>query len=143
MNTFSLQQISETGNLDSNLITRQCKLDLMTSYLENKSMNPRLRQDKLAKELVCSSSTLQRCRQDLNVLSLYRIPPNSHRRKQKTSNHENDLATSNDLKRPQLTSKVSCQNIETVKPRKSELKGGANFAINGEYLDEIFLDKIF
>ena len=36
------------------------------------------------------------------MLSPYRIPPDSHKRKQKNSNHENDLEkpqmTSNDLK---------------------------------------------
>ena len=49
-NTPSLQQISQTGNLDSNLITRQYKLDLMAKFLEKKAMNPRLRQDQIAKK---------------------------------------------------------------------------------------------
>ena len=57
----------------------------------------------------CPSSTLQRYRQDINMLSPFIIPPNNHKRKQKISNREHDLErpqmTSNDLKRPQLTSK--------------------------------------
>ena len=97
-NTFSLQQRSQTGNLDSILFLRQYKLDLMARFLEIKYMNPRLRQDQKAKELGCSSSTLQRYRQDMNFLSRYRIPPNSHKRRQKISNREHDL------ERPQLTS---------------------------------------
>ena len=59
-NTFSLEQISKTGNLDSNLILRHYKLDLMARFLEIISVNPKIRQDKLAKEFGCSSSTLQR-----------------------------------------------------------------------------------
>ena len=40
-----------------------------------KSVNHRLGQDQIAKELGCSSSTLQRYRNDINMLSPYRIPP--------------------------------------------------------------------
>ena len=50
-NTFSLQQISRTGNLDSNLITRQYKLDLMAEFLETKTINPKLKKPEIVKEL--------------------------------------------------------------------------------------------
>ena len=33
-NTFSLQQISQTSNLDFNLILRQEKLDLLARFME-------------------------------------------------------------------------------------------------------------
>ena len=46
-------------------------------------MNLRLRQDQIAKELGCSSSTFQRYRQDINMLSPYGIPLNTDKRKQK------------------------------------------------------------
>ena len=36
-NSFSLQQISKTGNLESNLITRQYKLNLMARFMEIKN----------------------------------------------------------------------------------------------------------
>ena len=39
-NTFSLQQMSQTGNLDSNLILRQYKFDPMAWFYGKKSMNP-------------------------------------------------------------------------------------------------------
>ena len=42
-NTFSLKQTSKTGNLDANLIARQCKLDIMARFMEIKSVNLRLR----------------------------------------------------------------------------------------------------
>ena len=54
-NTFSLEQISKTGNVDANSILLQHKLDLMARFMEIESINPKLKQ----KELGCSSSTLQ------------------------------------------------------------------------------------
>ena len=49
MNTFSLEQISKTANVDFNLILRQNKLDLMARFMEKKFVNPKLRQDQIAK----------------------------------------------------------------------------------------------
>ena len=104
-NTFSLKQVSKTSNIVSNLILRQYKLDLMARFLKINSVNPNLKQDQVAKKLGCSSSTLQRYRQGLNMLPPFSIPPKSHKRKQKISNREHDLErpqmTSIDLKRPQ------------------------------------------
>ena len=53
-NTFSLQQMSQTGNLDSNLLLRHYKLDLMARFKGRKSMNPNSKQSEVAKEIVCS-----------------------------------------------------------------------------------------
>ena len=50
---FCLKQISKTGNLDSNLIQRQYNLGLMTMFMAIKSVNPKLGQDQMAKELSC------------------------------------------------------------------------------------------
>ena len=55
MNNIFLEQISKTGNLDSILILRQYKLDLMARLMELESVNPRVRQDQISKDLVCSS----------------------------------------------------------------------------------------
>ena len=98
INTFSSQQISQTGNLDCSLITRLCKLDLMAKFMEIKSINRKLKQSQRAKDLGCSSSTLEQYRQDKKMLSPYRIPPIGHKRKQKISNREYHL------ERPQKTS---------------------------------------
>ena len=43
--------------------------------------------------------------------------------------------TSEDLKRPLLTSKES--SAEPVKPKKNKLEGAGKTEINGEFLDEI------
>ena len=64
-----------------------------------KSRNPKLSKDQIVKDLGMSKSTLQRHTPDLYMLSLYRIPPNTHKIKQKLSNCEHDL------ERPQMPSK--------------------------------------
>ena len=56
-NTFSLEQTSKTGNLDSTLILRQYKLDLSAKFTEIEPFNPRLRKDQIGKELGCSACT--------------------------------------------------------------------------------------
>ena len=108
-NTISLEQISKTGIPDSKLILRQYKIDLMARFMIIKSINPKLGQSEIAKELGYSSDNLQRYKNDRNMLSPYKIPPdNTNKRRQKISIREHDLEgtqmTSNDLKRRQMTS---------------------------------------
>ena len=62
--TFPSNQISKTGKLGAQLKLRHYKLDLITRFIEFKSINPKIRQDQKAKELSYSSSILQRCRPD-------------------------------------------------------------------------------
>ena len=141
--TFSLEQISKKGNVDSNLITGQYKHDLMARFMEIKAVNPRLKQNQTAKELGCSSSTLQRYRNDLKMPSSHRIPPNSHKRKQNVSNGEQETdrpqLTSNDLAK-HGTDTESIVERTSNKRNKNILKAGSvheNVEINGEYSDEI------
>ena len=47
--TFSLQQISRTGNVGSNLILRLYKPDLVARFMEIKSVNPKLKQSEIPK----------------------------------------------------------------------------------------------
>ena len=75
-NTFSLQQISRTSNLVAILISRQYKLNLMADFMRVKNENPKLKQSEIANKLGLSSSTLQRYRNDINMLSPYGIQPN-------------------------------------------------------------------
>ena len=71
-NNFTLQQKSRTCNLDSDLIPRQNKLNLMADFLRLKYENPKLKQSEKAKQLCHSTSTLQRYSNDINVLSPHR-----------------------------------------------------------------------
>ena len=47
----------------------------MARFIEIKSMSPKLTPKEIAKELGYSTSSLQRYRQDTNMLSPYRIQP--------------------------------------------------------------------
>ena len=67
--TFSLQQISRTSSIDANLLSRQYKLNLMADFMRGKYENPKLKQSEIANILSLSSSTLQRYRNDKNMLS--------------------------------------------------------------------------
>ena len=96
-----------------------------------------MRQSEIASHLNMSTSTLQRYRNDINMLSPYRKNPNNVKRRPKKSKID-DIC---DHKRPQMTS----NNLETnpkepVKNKKSKLKGGSvqeDFEINEHYLDKI------
>ena len=136
-NSFSLQQIQKTSNLDANLISRQYKLNLMADFMKVKYENPKMKQSKIANQLGMSSSTLQKYRNDTNMLSPYRINPNNVKKRTKKPKID-DIA---DLKRPQMTSNdVKTTSNETVKNKKTKLKGGAiqeNIEIIEHYLDKI------
>ena len=129
-NSFSLQQIQETSNLDANLISRQYKLNLMADFMKVKYENPRMKQSEIANQLGMSSSTVQRYRNDINMLSPYRINPNNVKKRPKKTKIDDN----GDLKRPQMTSN------ESVKNKKNKLKGGSlqeDVEINEHYLDKI------
>ena len=133
-NSFSLQQIQKTSNLDANLISRQYKLNLMADFMKVKYENPRLKQSETANQLGMSSSTVQRFRNDINMLSPYRISPNNTEKRSKKAEIDNN----SDLKRPQTTSNdLKTTSDEPVKNKKNKLKGGSNIEINEHYLDKI------
>ena len=145
-NSFSLQQIQKTSNLDANLISRQYKFNLMADFMRVNYENPKMRQSEIANQLGKSASTLQRYRNEINMLSPYRINSNNTNKRTKkvkntdfnnNSQHEADIKlTSNDLKRPQLTSNENSKKTKT----KNNLKGGSlqeNIEINEHYLDKI------
>ena len=149
MNTPSLTEINKTANMDPNLITKHYKLKLMNDFLNIKYQNPKMKQSEIANQLGISSSTLKRYRNDINMLSPYRINQNNGKKRTKkalntdfdnNSPHEADIQrpqmTSNELKRPQ-----SISNENNKKSRvKNILKGGSvqdNIEINEHYLDKI------
>ena len=136
-NSFSLQQIQKTSNLDANLISRQYKLNLMADFMKVKYENPRMKQSEIANQLGMSSSTVQRYRNDINMLSPYRINPNNVKKRTKKAKIDDNA----DLKRPQMTSNdLKTTSDEPVKNKKNKLKGGflqENIEINEHYLDKI------
>ena len=72
MSTFSLEQRSQTEHIDAFLVLRHYILDLLSLFMELKSINPNLKQDQIAKELGYSSFTLQRYRHDIKMQRLYK-----------------------------------------------------------------------
>ena len=102
-NNFSLQQIQKTSNLDANLISRQYKLNLMADFMKVKYENPRMKQSEIANQLGMSSSTLQRYRNDINMLSPYRISANNVKKRTKKAKIDDigDLKRPHDFKRSQ------------------------------------------
>ena len=145
--SFFLQQKQKTSNLDANLISRHFRLNLMADFVRLKYEKPRMKQSQIANQMNLSTSTLQRYRNDENMLSPYRINPNNTNKRTKmdlngnfdnNSHHKSNVKrpqrTSNDLKRLQSISEI----LHEVEPDKSKnkLKGGANFEINDHYSDE-------
>ena len=82
-NSFSLQQIQKTSNLDAKLICRQYKLNLMADFMRMKYENPKSKQSEVANQVGCCPSTLQSYTSDLNKLSSYRIQPETPIKEQK------------------------------------------------------------
>ena len=141
-NTFSLEQIAKTGDLNAGLIMRQNKLDKTSKFMEIKSINPKLKQSKIVREPKISSSTLQRDRREKNMLSPNRIS-NCHTRKQKTSKHtEHDLKmTSKDLK---MTSEDANENDEPISKKvKTMIKSRGGDPNDNHTQGKILIEQVF
>ena len=148
--SFSSQQIKKTSNHDANLISRQYKLNLMADFMQIKYENPKFKQSEIANRLGYPSSTLQRYRNDINMLSAYRIQPNNINKRTKkalNTNFNNDSHCEPALRRPQMTStdlKITQTNTKSDKKNKNVLQAGSmqeNIELNEHYLDEL-LDNI-
>ena len=78
----------------------------MADFMRVKYENPKTKQSEIANQLGMSSSTSQRYRNDINMLSPYRINPNnSNKRTKKVKNtdFDNNSHHEADVKRPQRT----------------------------------------
>ena len=137
-NTPSLNEINKNSAMDPNMLTKYYKVKLMNDFMNIKYQNPKMTQSEISSQLNMSSSTIKRYRNDINMLSPYRISRNNvKKRSKKAKNDNNDeprrrQMTSNDLK---ITSNDKKQK------QRNNLKGGAvqedNFEINEHYLDKI------
>ena len=124
-NSFSLQQIQKTSNLDANLISRQYKLNLMADFMRLKYENPKMKQSEIANQLSLSSSTIQRYRNDINMLSPYRNNQNNtnkRAKKAKNTNFDNNSSRDTDLK--MTSNDLKTTSTEPVKNKRYKLKGG-------------------
>ena len=143
-NSFSLQQIQKTSNLDANLISRQYKINLMAEFMRLKYENLKMKQSEIANQLSLSSSTIQRYGNDINMHSSYRIQPNNinNKRIKKAKNtiSDNNSQPNHDDKRPQTTSNdLKTTQAKSNRKNKNILKAGSvqqNIELNEHYSDE-------
>ena len=138
MNTPSLNEINKNSSMDPNTLTKYYKLKLMNDFMNIKYQNPKMTQSEISSQLNMSSSTIKRYRNDINMLSPYRINPNNTKKRSKKAKIDDN----SDLKRPQLTSndlKITSNDKKTRS--KNVLKAVSvqeeNIEINEHYLDKI------
>ena len=144
--TFSLQQKSRSSNLDANLISRQYKLNLMVIFMRLKYENAKLKQSEKSNQLKYSPSTLQRYRNDINMLSPYRTQSNNINKRTNNASNTNFEINSHretDVKRLQMTSNGrKTTQTKSNKKNKNNLKAACaheNIENNDQKYDE-FLD---
>ena len=139
MNTPPLNEINKNSAMDPNMLTKYYKLKLMNDFMNIKYQNPKMTQSEISSQLNMSSSTIKRYRNDINMLSPYRINPNNVKKQSKKAKID-DIG---DLKRPQMTSIDSETNSkEPVKNKKNKLKGGGITLQENDEINEHYLDKI-
>ena len=130
-NTPSLNEINKNSTMNPNMLTKYYKLKLMNDFMNIKYQNPKMTQSEISSQLNKSPSTVQRYRNDINMISPYRINSNNVKKQQKKTKIDNN----GDLKRPQMTSN------DKKTRSKNVLKAGSiqeeNIEINEHYLDKI------
>ena len=123
--------------MNPNMLTKYYKLKLMNDFMNIKYQNPKMTQPEIASQLNMSSSTIQRYRNDINMISPYRINPNNVKKRSKKVKID-DIG---DLKRPQMTSNDLKTTSIDKKKAKNVLKAGSiqeeKIEINEHYLDKI------
>ena len=126
-NTPSSNEMNKAANMNPNLLTRHYKLKFMNDFMYIKYQNPKKKQSQIADHLSFSSSTIQRYRNDMNMLSPYRIKSNNTNKPTKrlkililTTIHTTK-PTLKDLKRPQMTSKdLNRHQMKIVRKQKQK-----------------------
>ena len=67
-NTPSLNQINKNSTMDPNMLTKQYKLKLMNDFMNIKYHNPKMSQLEISSQLNMSPSTIQRYKNDINMI---------------------------------------------------------------------------
>ena len=121
-NTPSLNEINKNSTMDPNMLTKYYKLKLMNDFMNIKYQNPKMTQSEISSQLNMSPSTIKRYRNDINMLSLYRINPNNVKKLQ----NKTKIDGNGDPKRAQMTSNDSKTTSNDKKTKsKNVLKAGS------------------
>ena len=105
----------------------------MSRFIELKSNNSKVRRDQIAKEIRCSSFTLQRYSNDKKMQSTFK---SSGLKKLNGSQKIENIEPVSNEAYAVSTSDVRYPNELDIK--KGKLKDDGNFEIDEKYLDEIF-----
>ena len=81
-NTPSLNEINKNSTTDPNMLTKYYKLKLMNDFMNIKYQNPKMTQSEISSQLNMSSSTVQRYRNEINMISPYRINSKNIKKRQ-------------------------------------------------------------
>ena len=96
----------------------------MADFMRVEYENPKMKQSEIANQLSISSSTLQRYRNDINMLSPYRINPNNTLKRTKNvqnTDFDNNPRHETDVKKPQMTSKdLNRHQMKIVRKQKQK-----------------------
>ena len=132
INTPSLNEINKNSTMNPNMLTKYYKLKIMNDFMNIKYQNPKMTQSEISSQLNMSPSTIQRYRNDINMISPYRNNVKKQQKKVKID----DIG---DLKRPNLTSNdLKTTSNDKKSKSKNVLKAGSvQEEINEHYLDKI------
>ena len=146
-NTPSLNEINKFANMDPNLLIKHYQLKHMNDFMSLKYQNPKMKQSEIADQLSVSTSSIQRCRKEINMRSPYRTITNTTKKRQKmvkNTDFDNNLQHERGSERPQLTTNnlKRPQTSSNKTKTRNNLKGGSisveeNVEINEHYLDKI------
>ena len=100
-NTPSLSEINKNSTMDPNMLTKYYKLKLMNDFMNIKYQNPKMTQSEISSQLKMSPSTIQRYRNDINMISPYKNNSKNVKKQQKKTKIDDN----GDLKRPQMSSR--------------------------------------
>ena len=137
-NTPPLNEINKNSTMNPNMLTKNYKSKIMNDFMNTKYQNPKMTQSEVSSQLNISPSTIKIYRNDINMLSPYRISPNNVKKQQKKTKIDNNgdpkraQMSSNDLKTTSNDKKTKSKNV---------LKAGSvqeeKIENNEHYLDKI------
>ena len=78
--TPSLNEINKNSTMNPNMLTKCFKLKIMNDFMNIKYQNPKMTQSQITSQLNICPSTIQRYKNDINMISAYR---NNVRKQQK------------------------------------------------------------